>query len=105
MTTKPVVESGPVAEIFHRPRMPYTAGLIASIPRLGSTAPGQRLRTIPGSVPSLAEVAGGCRFACRCPHAMPACSAAEPALEETPDGHRVRCIRWRELDLSTEVRA
>ena len=50
-----VVESGPVEEIFERPRMPYTAGLIASIPRLGGAGRGARLRTIPGTVPSAAQ--------------------------------------------------
>ena len=53
-----IVESGPVEEIFKQPRMPYTAGLIASIPRLGAAQKGQRLRTIPGNVPSLSERAG-----------------------------------------------
>ena len=94
-----VVEAGPVDEIFHRPRMPYSAGLIASIPRLGNTGRGQRLRTIPGNVPSLTERPAGCRFVTRCPHAEAACREAPPPLEEVRPGHRVRCARWRELDL------
>jgi peptide/nickel transport system ATP-binding protein/oligopeptide transport system ATP-binding protein len=98
-----VVESGGVAEIFHHPRMPYTAGLIGSIPRLGSSARDQRLRTIPGNVPALAELGDGCRFASRCPHRQSACTAGTPPLEQVSDGHEVRCLRWRELDLSTEV--
>ena len=98
-----VVESGPVAEIFARPKMPYTAGLIASIPRLGGAGRGQRLRTIPGHVPSLANSLEGCRFSTRCPHMKPECTVTAPPLEKTPGGHEVRCLRWRELDLATEV--
>jgi peptide/nickel transport system ATP-binding protein/oligopeptide transport system ATP-binding protein len=95
-----VVESGLVAEIFSRPRMPYTAGLIGSIPRLGSRTRGGRLPTIPGAVPSLAELGEGCRFSSRCTHVTPACTASTPALERLSDGHEVRCVRWRELDLA-----
>jgi peptide/nickel transport system ATP-binding protein/oligopeptide transport system ATP-binding protein len=98
-----VVESGPVEEIFTRPRMPYTAGLIASIPRLGSSGQGQRLRTIAGHVPSLSALPIGCRFSTRCPHARPNCTATPPELEHASDGHEVRCLRWRELDLAAEI--
>jgi len=98
-----VVESGPAAEIFSRPRMPYTAGLIASIPRLGHSARGGRLRTIPGQVPSLAERPPGCRFVTRCAHARPECGVTPPPLEQIAAGHEVRCLRWRELDLAQEV--
>ncbi len=96
-----VVESGPVEEIFSRPRMPYTAGLIGSIPRLGSAERGQRLRTIPGHVPSLAEQHEGCRFVTRCAHAESQCRETPPPLEQISEGHEVRCLRWRELDLAT----
>ena len=98
-----VVETGPVDEIFNRPRMPYTAGLIASIPRLGSTGRGQRLRTIPGNVPALTERPSGCRFITRCAHAEAACSETVPDLEMITEGHGVRCRRWQELDLTTEA--
>ena len=98
-----VVESGPVAEIFSRPRMPYTAGLIGSIPRLGKSRPGQRLRTIPGQVPSISERPAGCRFSTRCAHAQPECRVTTPPLEQIAGGHDVRCLRWRELDLAPKV--
>ena len=59
------VETGPVGEIFANPRMPYTAGLMGSIPRLGASERKVRLTTIPGQVPSLARLPQGCRFAPR----------------------------------------
>jgi oligopeptide/dipeptide ABC transporter ATP-binding protein len=98
-----VVESGSVVEIFKHPRMPYTAGLIASIPRLGSKSEGQRLRTIPGNVPSISERPRGCRFSTRCAHVQPECRTTDPPLEQISDGHEVRCLRWRDLDLTEET--
>ncbi len=98
-----VVESAPVADIFSRPRMPYTAGLIASIPRMGKSAPGQRLRTIPGQVPSISQRPAGCRFSTRCAHAQAECRVTSPPLEQVAAGHEVRCLRWRELALALDV--
>ena len=100
-----VVERGPVEEIFNRPRMPYTAGLIASIPRLRSSRRGERLRTIPGNVPSRAELGHGCRFSSRCGHVEADCLETSPELEGVSDAHDARCLRWRELDLAAEVSA
>ena len=87
-----VVEEAPVAELFARPRHPYTRGLIRSIPRLGaSTAQKARLEAIPGTVPKLIEPGPGCRFASRCRHAQAACLSATPVLWEAAPGHRVAC--------------
>ena len=95
-----VVETGTVEEIFARPRMPYTAGLMGSVPRLGSSRGVRgRLATIPGQVPQLGALPAGCRFRPRCAHAVPACAAVEPALETGADGREVRCIRADELRL------
>jgi peptide/nickel transport system ATP-binding protein len=88
-----VVEEASVDELFANPRHPYTQGLIRSIPRIDRAATHKtRLEAIPGTVPRLIEPAPGCRFASRCRHAMPACSAATPALRELSPGHRVACI-------------
>ena len=103
MYASQVVESGPVADIFERPQMPYTAGLLRSIPRLGSTATRQRLKTIPGQVPNLSRLPSGCRFRPRCAHALPACGLSDPPLTQTPDGREVRCLRWAELSVSEGV--
>jgi peptide/nickel transport system ATP-binding protein len=64
-------------EIFENPRMPYTRGLIASIPDVGM--PGHsRLETIPGSPPDLSVIDPGCRFAPRCSQALEKCTQAKP---------------------------
>ncbi|MFG3438478.1 ABC transporter ATP-binding protein [Nonomuraea sp. NPDC047897] len=80
-----VVESGPIREVFTRPRHRYTQGLLAAS-RL--TPRGTRLATIAGSVPSAGHFPAGCVFRNRCPHATPACES-EPAL--TGDGHAFAC--------------
>ena len=98
-----IVEQGPVHEIFERPCMPYTAGLISSIPRLGSAEKGKRLQTIPGNVPSLSERPDGCRFSTRCSHVSAICTEGVPALEVRSRGHEVRCSRWRDLDLNDKA--
>lgn len=58
------VETGTTRDLFHRPEMPYTWGLLGSIPRLDTR--GQRLSSIPGSPPSLINLPAGCPFAPRC---------------------------------------
>jgi peptide/nickel transport system ATP-binding protein len=88
-----VVEEASAEELFAHPRHPYTQGLIRSIPRIDTAALHKvRLEAIPGTVPKLIAPAEGCRFAQRCKHAMPACSAATPALREVAPGHKVACI-------------
>ncbi len=88
-----VVEEATVEALFERPWHPYTQGLIRSIPRIDAdAAPGARLASIPGTVPSLVEPPAGCRFAPRCAHVRDACTRATPALREVAPGHRVACI-------------
>ncbi len=97
-----VVEMASVEDIFETPRMPYTAGLMNSIPRLGSSVNKIRLEAIPGTVPALTSLPGGCRFHPRCAHAQALCSATEPALEAAEEGHMIRCARWAELTLAKQ---
>ena len=88
-----VVEEATVEELFANPRHPYTQGLIRSIPRIDLAATThRRLEAIPGTVPSLLDPPKGCRFAARCRHAIPDCTAAEPALREVAPGHKAACI-------------
>ncbi len=88
-----VIEEGSVEELFVRPWHPYTQGLIRSIPRIDAdAAPGSRLVSIAGTVPSLVDPPAGCRFAPRCAYAHEACTLTTPALREVGPGHRVACI-------------
>ncbi|ABD57048.1 ABC transporter ATP-binding protein [Jannaschia sp. CCS1] len=95
-----VVETAGVEDIFETPRMPYTAGLMNSIPRLGSSVNKVRLEAIPGSVPALTNLPDGCRFNPRCAFATDECRATEPTLDAASAGHMIRCARWQELSLA-----
>ena len=90
------VETGPVDEVYPHPRMPYTLGLLGSIPRLDA-AEKQPLVPIEGQPPSLVDLPPGCPFAPRCPMAVDACTDAEPALAEVAPGHHAACIRSHEI--------
>ncbi len=85
------VETGTVDEIYYGSQMPYTIGLLESIPRLDS-ATGEELRPIPGSPPSLLNLAPGCPFAPRCDYRIPICDVEEPALLPVQGaGHCAAC--------------
>ncbi|OBY28133.1 ABC transporter ATP-binding protein [Leisingera sp. JC1] len=85
-----VVESGEVREIFHDPKHPYTRRLIDCDP--GHIKERARvLPTIPGEVPDLANLPGGCIFRDRCDQAMPRCAAEVPPLTQLKDGHHAAC--------------
>ena len=80
-----IVEMGPVEEVFYRPGMPYTLGLLGSLPRLDGDG-SDRLTPIQGSPPSLRDLPPGCGFAPRCPMARERCHAEEPRLLLTNGG-------------------
>ncbi len=84
-----IVEKAPVKRLFAWPQHPYTIGLLGAIPQLHRTR--ARLATIEGTVPSLADLPAGCRFAARCPFATDQCRAAEPPMRDLADGHAVAC--------------
>jgi oligopeptide/dipeptide ABC transporter ATP-binding protein len=86
------VETADVDVLYRDRRMPYTAGLLGSVPRLDA-AQGARLVPIPGAPPSAAALPPGCPFAPRCPLAVDDCRAAEPELLEITPSHRAACIR------------
>ena len=86
------VEVAAVERLYRDRRMPYTAGLLGSVPRLDARQ-GARLVPIPGAPPSLAALPPGCPFAPRCPLAIDDCRAAEPELIEVGPDHSAACIR------------
>jgi peptide/nickel transport system ATP-binding protein len=95
-----LVETGSVEDVFYTPRMPYTLGLLGSLPRLDR--PGQPLTPIVGAPPSLVNMPPGCPFTPRCPLAQELCDREEPAAEPTtsPD-HRAACHFSHRLDGAT----
>lgn len=88
-----IVEEGPVDLIFHQPKHPYTAGLLASLPALG-----RRLEPIPGETPDIAWLDPGCPFAPRCSYEIERCRDGVPEIRYAR-GSAVRCIRGGELSL------
>ncbi|ORE90475.1 dipeptide/oligopeptide/nickel ABC transporter permease/ATP-binding protein [Aurantimonas sp. 22II-16-19i] len=88
-----LVEEGPVEAVFARPRHPYTAALIGSVPEGGAA----RLVAIPGTVPAPGHMPPGCRFAPRCDHAEAICREAPPAEFRPQADRRIRCLRFEEV--------
>jgi len=84
-----VVEEGPTAAVLGAPAHPYTQALLNASPE--RVAPGERLRSIAGSVPDLTAELSGCPFAPRCAHASPVCERRPALIPAGPDGHRAAC--------------
>ncbi|MFC4124072.1 ABC transporter ATP-binding protein [Nocardia rhizosphaerae] len=91
-----IVETAPVADLFTAPQMPYTVGLLGSIPRMDGP-PRSPLIPIAGAPPAMHALPPGCSFAPRCPVAIGDCTAAEPPLEKVAPRHAVACIRTAEI--------
>ena len=85
-----IVETATVDELFERPRMPYSWGLLDSLPRLDDVR-GDRLRTIEGLPPLLIKPPDACRFEPRCRFARDICREDEPELTERGASHYARC--------------
>jgi len=102
------VEKAPIDDLFYDPQHPYTVGLMASIPRIGSNI--SRLQTIPGTMPDLIEVPSGCSFHPRCPYAEDVCTRKEPELINphtgevagADDDHGASCLAYTG-DLTNEL--
>ncbi|MBV8491798.1 MAG: ABC transporter ATP-binding protein [Candidatus Eremiobacteraeota bacterium] len=89
-----MVEYGTADQIFSDPRMPYTEGLLASLPRLDDTEH-RRLEPIKGQPPNLLRLPPGCAFAPRCAYRMPICDRPVP-LYDFGEGHVARCYLYDE---------
>lgn len=94
-----IVEEGRTEDILKRPMMPYTSGLMNSVPRMETAGlGGDTLETIEGFVPNPANPPTGCAFHPRCRfHVAGLCDRQQPELETVRSGHRLRCVRWREI--------
>ncbi|MEU1615850.1 ABC transporter ATP-binding protein [Streptomyces sp. NPDC005722] len=91
------VETGTVDDVYYSPRMPYTIGLLGSIPRLDDGGR-HALTPIDGNPPSLVDLPDGCPFAARCPIATDLCRRVEPELTVRDGGnHPTACHRSHEL--------
>jgi oligopeptide transport system ATP-binding protein len=86
-----VVEEGPTKEIFANPRMPYTIGLLRSIPRLDEER-GHKLTPIRGLPPSLVDLPQICPFSPRCDYVQEACLTQVPQLRSVAADHRAACL-------------
>jgi oligopeptide/dipeptide ABC transporter ATP-binding protein len=86
-----IQEIAPVRELFKNPQHPYTKGLLASLPAVDGERH-NRLRTIPGNVPSILDLPVGCKFVTRCSERLEKCATYEPELIEVSPGRWVRCV-------------
>jgi oligopeptide/dipeptide ABC transporter ATP-binding protein len=97
------VEVSTVDEVFYNPKMPYTLGLLGSLPRLDAEE--EMLTPIQGAPPSLVNLPPGCPFSPRCPLVADICLEVEPPLEVTSSAdHLAACHRWKELEGDVDAR-
>jgi peptide/nickel transport system ATP-binding protein len=89
-----LVEEGPTRQMFFTPKHPYTAHLVASLPRIGDTTQRPALE---GRPPNLADPPQGCRFHPRCPLAVDKCRTEVPPMETVAPDHRSACWRWKDV--------
>jgi oligopeptide/dipeptide ABC transporter ATP-binding protein len=84
-----IVEEGTGDDIYYEPMMPYTWGLLRSIPRLGHDT--EHLTPIMGAPPSLIFLPDGCSFSPRCPYVFDECRLTQPELSPLDGHHAARC--------------
>jgi oligopeptide transport system ATP-binding protein len=95
-----IIETGTVREIFYNPQMPYTWGLLASIP-VPTADRSQDLIPIPGTPPDATDPPKGCPFTDRCPYAMRICGEEMPGYTTFSDEHRAAC--WLHHQMAPKV--
>ena len=95
-----IVEVAASADLFARPRHPYTQTLLAALP---ADHPAQRRvhAIVRGDLPDPNSIGTGCRFASRCPHVQPRCQTEDPSLAATEGSHQVACLRVADGSLPT----
>ena len=90
-----IVEEGPTRTLFTAPKHPYTAHLVASLPKIGDST---RKPALEGRPPNLSDPPSGCRFHPRCPLAIEKCQSEVPPLETVGEDHRSACWRSDEVE-------
>jgi peptide/nickel transport system ATP-binding protein len=91
-----IVEVGDVNGVYANPAMPYTIGLLRSIPRIDAES-GTRLASIAGAPPSPVDLPQGCAFSPRCPAAIDSCNESIPELIDRGQGRLTACHRHSEI--------
>jgi oligopeptide/dipeptide ABC transporter ATP-binding protein len=92
-----IIERATAAELYARPRHPYTLGLLRSVPRLDEPRR-ERLSPIEGQPPDLTRLPPGCSFAPRCAFKVERCERESPPLEPVAGAHVSACWEWRRLE-------
>lgn len=95
-----IVEQAPLAELLDNPQHPYTRVLLGTRPKDGLRK-GERLTSIPGAPPDLANLPAGCAFAPRCPRASDVCRSEVPPIEDILAEHSVSCHHWNMATVHT----
>lgn len=98
-----LMEVGSTRSIFKNPLHPYTLNLLGCVPHFDPEARRQALMSIPGRIPRLDELPGGCIFSPRCRFSRPECQQARPPLKTVESGRMTACLRY--ADISDEVRS
>ncbi|MFV1961105.1 MAG: ABC transporter ATP-binding protein [Acidimicrobiia bacterium] len=93
-----LVEFGPTADIFARPRHPYTWLILSSTPSI--TGPRRQLAPLEGEPPNLLDPPTGCRFHPRCPFVIEICRTDEPTLTEIEPGHTIACWNYTQVPVT-----
>ncbi len=102
-----LVETASTEQLFAQPMHPYTQGLMASVPRIGSRQGGRKqLHAMRGMVPSALSRVEGCAFHPRCPKAIPGvCDRIAPVMADVGDGRQVRCLLYPEVMAASSLAA
>ena len=99
-----IIESAEALELYHRPRHPYTLGLLKCVPRLDEARKG-RLDPIEGMPPDLIDLPAGCSFRPRCRFAVERCAQESPPLMAVADRHASACWEWERVAQASKAPA